>query len=261
MATNRSKMRLWAWLNLVLFLIMVGFNYAGAAGFINGMSQKAVSAMFATLITPAGFAFAIWGVIYLLQLVLMIRLIINHKQSNYAELITEISPLYWLSVAVNIAWTISFSYLNMLVAVVFIVLLLVFLKRICKKLLDNYKLAQFKLASTAFGLYAGWVSVATVVNIAAWTVQVKWNGFGMARATWAMIALVLALILVSLITYKIKNITYLLGVLWAFFAILMAHKSPQLFNDTYGGIQIVLIVGIVYILLLTGGVIYKKLRA
>ncbi len=259
--TNRPKMRLWAWLNMVLFLIVVAVNYAGAAGLINGMSQKAVSAMFATLITPAGFAFAIWGVIYLLQLALLIQLIINHKQSNFAELITQISPLYWLSAIVNIAWTISFSYLNMLVAVVFIVLLLVFLTLICKKLLDNYKLTQFKLAAVAFGLYAGWVSVATVVNIAAWTVQIEWNGFGLARATWAMIALVLALVLVSLITYKIKNITYLLGVLWAYFAILMAHKSPQLFNNAYGGIQIVLIMGMVYILLLTGSVIYKKLRA
>ncbi len=261
MTTNASKMKLWAWLNLALFAIMVAVNYSGAAGLINGMSQKAVSAMFGTLITPAGFAFAIWGVIYALLFVLIVQLIVKHKQSNYALLIKEISPLFWLSICFNIAWTIAFSYLNMALALVFILLLLLSLKRICLNLVDNKRLMMFCVPSIGFGLYAGWVTVASVVNFAALMVQIKWEGFGLEMSVWAMIMLLAALLLVTAITLKIKNITYLLGVLWAFFAIFMAHKSPVVFADKYGNIQNVLLLGMVYLALMTIFTIYRKARA
>ena len=53
-----------SWINLIVFLITLILNYLTAYGFINGMSQKVVSNKYNTLITPAGFAFSIWGIIY-----------------------------------------------------------------------------------------------------------------------------------------------------------------------------------------------------
>ncbi len=258
---NATKMKRWAWFNLLLLAITIAVNYAGAAGFINGMTQKAVSAKFSTLITPAGYAFAIWGVIYLLLAATMLQLIFKHKQNNFAQLTSDISPLFWLSVAFNIAWTISFSYLNMLVALAFIVALLLMLVLICLKLAKYKNRSQFSLASSAFGLYAGWVSVASVVNLAAFTVQINWNGFGLSRPIWAMLALVFALLIVTLVTLKIRNVIYLLAGIWAFIAILMAHQNPEIFNNAYGGIKMTLMAGIGYLVLLTAGIIYKKVRA
>ncbi len=258
--TNAAKFKKWTWLNLLLLIVTIAVNYSGAAGFINGMTQKAVSAKFSTLITPAGYAFAIWGVIYVLLAATMIQLILKHKQSNYEQLISDISPLFWLSVVFNIAWTISFSYLNMLVAFAFIVALLLTLKLICLKLANYKNKSQFSLASSAFGLYAGWVSVASVVNLAAFTVQIQWNGFGFERPIWAMLALVFALLIATLITLKIKNVIYLLAVIWAFVAILMAHQNPEIFNNAYSGIKMTLMIGIAYLVGLTAGVVFKKVR-
>ncbi len=257
---NTARVKKLAWLNALLLIITIAVNYAGAAGIINGMTQKAVSAKFSTLITPAGYAFAIWGVIYVLLAATMIQLILKQRQSDFAQLINDISPLFALSVVFNIAWTISFSYLNMLIALVFIVALLVMLVLICLKLTTYKHAFQFRLAATGFGLYAGWVSLASIVNLAAFTVQINWNGFGIARPTWAMIALVFALLVVTAITLKIRNIVYLLGVIWAFFGILMAHRSPQVFNNAYGGIQMVLMAGIAYLVLLTAGVVFRKIK-
>jgi len=36
------------------------------------------------------------------------------------------------------------------------------------------------LLPAAFGMYTGWLLIATVVNIASWLVSVNWQGFGIA---------------------------------------------------------------------------------
>ncbi len=261
MNNNTTKAKYFSWINLLLLLIMVAVNYSGAAGLINGMSQKAVSGMYSTLITPAGYAFAIWGVIYALLFATIIQLIIQHKKEDVALLINETSVLFWLSVVFNIAWTICFSHLNMLLALMFIVSLLLMLKLIALKMNDNKRLSKFRLASSAIGLYAGWVSVASFVNLAALTVQIRWSGFGLERSTWAMITLIVALLLVTAVTLKIKNVVYLLGVFWAYLAILMAHRSPKVFDNAYFSIQVVLVIGMVYIAALAGSIVYKKFNA
>lgn len=56
-------------LNVGLLLLTFLINFLGASGFINGISQADVSDKYHTLITPAGFTFSIWGIIYTLILV------------------------------------------------------------------------------------------------------------------------------------------------------------------------------------------------
>ena len=49
------------------------------------------------------------------------------------------------------------------------------------------------LALTAnFWIKCGMVICATVVNIAAYLVQIEWDGFGIAEDTWALIIMIVA---------------------------------------------------------------------
>ena len=50
--------------DFLAFGAMIFINFLGASGFFNGMSQAAISDHYPTLITPAGFTFSIWGIIY-----------------------------------------------------------------------------------------------------------------------------------------------------------------------------------------------------
>ena len=54
----------------------------------------------------------------------------------------------------------------------------------------------------AFGMYAGWVMIATVVNIAASLVQINWDGFGLSAMLWANIILIVALFIVLFANMK-----------------------------------------------------------
>ncbi|HOD02080.1 MAG TPA: tryptophan-rich sensory protein, partial [Clostridiales bacterium] len=53
-----------AWISGILFAITLTINTLGALGVINGLTQKQVSDMYPTLITPSPFTFTIWSVIY-----------------------------------------------------------------------------------------------------------------------------------------------------------------------------------------------------
>ena len=97
-------------LALVLYGITLIVNFLGANAFINGMSQKAVSDKYPTLITPAPIAFGIWGLIYISIILSFIILLRYHKTRNSQEATESISKLFYFTCLLNIAWIIVFSY-------------------------------------------------------------------------------------------------------------------------------------------------------
>ena len=60
-----------AWINVLFLAVTLVINTFGALGLINGLSQKEISDMFVTLITPSPATFRIWSVIYSLLIVSM----------------------------------------------------------------------------------------------------------------------------------------------------------------------------------------------
>ena len=184
--------------NLIALLLVFLFNFLTGTGQINGVSQQDISAMFETKITPAGFAFSIWGVIYTLVAISIIVMLLRYKEKEYHDTITSISYWFLLSSVANIVWTITFSYLQIVISTVLIFVLLLSLTMILKELskLDPPMKAIFPLA---FGMYAGWVLIATVLNVAVALVQVKWNGFGLSEDIWAYIIMSVSIAIVFLV--------------------------------------------------------------
>ena len=48
-----------AWINLIFLVVTLAINLLGAIGLINGFTQKQVSDMYVTLITPSPTTFSI----------------------------------------------------------------------------------------------------------------------------------------------------------------------------------------------------------
>lgn len=213
-----------AFSNLIMLILVFVFNFLTGTGKINGLSQADISAMFPTKITPAGFAFSIWGLIYTLVLITVLWMLYKHKDEEMSQVIQGVGWWFNISALANILWTITFSYLKLPLSTLLIALLLVSLILI----LLNLSKLNLKLKSIfplAFGLYAGWVMIATVVNIAASLVQVGWGGFGLSETMWANIILIVALAIVFFVTYRTTNVIIPLPVVWAYFAIFKAEDS------------------------------------
>ena len=122
----------------------------------------------ATLIAPAGPAFSIWSVIYLG----LVAYTVWQALPGQAGRPVHRRVGYWIaaSLALNAAWIGSVQADLLGLSVVVIVALLVVLVLIMR-VLASARAASWQEAAVVdgtFGLYLGWVSVATVANVAAW---------------------------------------------------------------------------------------------
>lgn len=246
-----------SWINLILLTITLIINAMGASGFINGLSQKEVSDMYQTLITPAPFTFSIWSLIYSLLIVSIVIMIINNNNNYYKDAVDKISFLFWLSCALNIIWIISFSYNLIGLSTIFILAFLVVMVIIIKQIAKFQKDKRWLLATT-FGMYSGWLFIASVVNIAAWLVKIGWGGFGIAEDIWASIILLIAIGLILMVLINIKNAIFPIPVAWAYFGIYKYLVSPEGFQAKYTLLQNIAIIGIVILIGLSVIQFYKN---
>ncbi len=239
-------------LSLVLYVVLVAINYMSAMGLINGISQGGVSAKYPTMITPAGFAFAIWGIIYLFMILALLSPIFKKTDLN-VESIKTIAPLFYLSIAINIAWTLAFSYEIIWLSAILIILLLLNVFKMVLKIKDirGEKKGFFDIG---FGLYAGWLTIASLVNFMAFLVSINFGFFGNEKMVY-LIALVVFLIVVLLLQKVHQNPFYNLSIAWAFFGIIKKLELSSFADPMF----LILVVGIIA-LLVESGLAFRKMK-
>lgn len=147
-----------------------------------------------TLLAPGTGAFSIWSFIYTALLVYAAW----QLSAKAGESLTQRTLRPWAaaSAVLNALWigTVQLGWLGL--SVVVILLLLAVLVRIFLLLIPVAESAAERwIAAVAFGPYLGWVSVATVANIAAWL-----SSLGLGEgAEWTIPLAMLLLVLAALI--------------------------------------------------------------
>lgn len=231
-----------AWINLVFLVLTLVVNTLGAVGIINGLSQKQISDMYVTLITPGPATFSIWSVIYSLLILSMIVMIVKKNDPYYQKAIDQISTLFRVSCLLNIAWIIAFSYVLVEISSLFILGFVITLALLGMKLLDIREGRRW-LLPLSFGLYSGWLFIATVVNFAAALVKLGWNGFDLSPEVWGIIMLSVAILLLIGVLLKLRNAVFPLPVAWAYLGIYQFLKSDAGFKGAYSVLPIVALAG------------------
>lgn len=246
-----------AWINGLFLIVTLAINTLGAIGIINGLSQKQISDMYVTLITPSPATFSIWSVIYSLLLISVIVMIVRKNDTYYDNAIDQITGLFRISCVLNVTWIVSFSYLLVELSLIFILGFVITLALICQKLLKIQDRKRWLLPLT-FGLYTGWLVIATVVNTAAALVKLKWNGFGLANDAWGIIILVIAVFLVIFVLSKNRNAAFPLPVAWAYFGIYQFLKAPEGFKGEFGLLQTVALAGMAVLIVVAAIQLYRN---
>ena len=245
-----------AWTNGVVLLVVLAINYISTTGIINGTNQKEMSDKYMTPITPAPFAFSIWGVIYTLLFVSIILMILNRNDHGYKRTIDKLSPLFWVSSALNIGWILTFLYDQILMSTIFIAAftgVLIQINRILLEVNDDRK----NVLALSFGLYNGWLLIATILNVAAYLVKIDWNRFGLSEEIWGIILLLTASVLAILMMLYLKNAAFTIPAAWGSFGIYKSLISPEGFNNMYSTLEIVAI-GCLILLVVSFVVQFKK---
>lgn len=223
-----NKQFLFQVVNLVAFVVMVVVNgLAGSTTLLGGVTSADVSDMYPTLVTPAGFTFAIWGVIYTLLLLFTVYQLLPKNRDK--PFLSQVGVLFGLSSACNICWLFLWHYDYIIYSLVLMLALLASLILIYLRLgigKTAVSLKEMAFVQLPFSVYMGWISIATIANVSVALTSVGWDGMGIEPATWAVAIICVALLLSLAVLVTRKDIAYTLVVVWALLGI-MSSQSKQ----------------------------------
>lgn len=207
--------------SIALFIIMVVVNsLAGSTTLIGGQNTAAVSDNNQTLITPAGYTFAIWGIIYVLLGVFVVyQALPRERNSDYQR---KIGWFFVLSSILNIAWIFVWQTENLVLSVLLIFALLFSLIAIYLRLnigRAKVKTSQRLAVHVPFSVYLGWITIASIANVAVALTSYNWDGFGVSYEVWAVIVVAVALVITLLMLVIRKDVAFALVTIWALIGI------------------------------------------
>lgn len=211
------------------YLFMVIINALANILPINNIDTGAVSDSYPNLFAPAGITFSIWGIIYLLLFAYVLyQFGIWQKDKGLSKkfLFEKIAIYFSISSILNIFWIFSWHYDYIGFSVLLIIGILISLikiENIIKK--EKFSLKDKFFIFWPFSLYLGWISVATIANIAVFLVSISWNGLGLSESFWTVVVLLVGAFIGLMKVVKDKNIPYGLVFIWAYIGILIKHVS------------------------------------
>jgi hypothetical protein len=216
------------WLNIIAFVAVVIINgLAGSTTLIGGQDTAQVSDNNFTLITPAGYTFAIWGVIYTL---LGLFVIYQALPSDKGKTTEKVGWFFILSSIANICWLFLWQFEFLAVSVVLMFLLFASLLKAYLNLgISKSSISWRKriAVQAPFSVYFGWITIASIANVAAALVSLDWNGFGLTAETWGILVIIIALLITTLVVITRRDVAYGLVIVWALIGISSSQSGNQ----------------------------------
>ena len=233
-----TKIRGLAILNVISFIIHLVVVYLIQFKFINEKDVGEISDKYTSLFTPAGFTFAIWGIIYTWLSIFCIYHVVmafkRNKENGGNRDTHRIGYLFIINNIATAAWLIAWTREQLALSVLLIFIQLISLAIIHQRLHihSRYRNPGAKTGTELpLSVYFGWISLATIANVSAWLTAENWDGFGVAPTTWAIILVVISgLIGIAMILLR-RNITYGLVFIWGLYGII--SRLDNLDNGQY----------------------------
>lgn len=215
--------------NLLSVLLVIAVNYVSQSLRLNNTTIGEMSEKYDTLFTPADYAFAIWGLIFLGLLAYAIfqvkRAFFSEKESPFI-----VQTGYWFVLAnvLNAAWVFAFIYDHTGVSVLIMLsILFSLIKIILNTNMERWD-APIEILALVWWpicLYSGWIAVATIANISAYLTKIGWDGFGLSDELWTIVMIAIATLLNIVMVWK-RNMREFAAVgIWALIAIFVRHQN------------------------------------
>jgi len=213
-------------LNAASFLGVMAVNYTAGKN-IGDISDK-----YPTELTPAGYAFAIWAMIYLgLFAFVFYQIFLTTDMS--CRIVKEIGYLFVISNFLNAGWIFLFTT-NTPTSIGFSCLFILSLlacnfyiqsKSNSWKEKNQHTLADIIITDVTFSFYNGWVTVASIVNITIFLKSIGVDAEKQTACVWAAVMVVVAALINLMIIVRQKDPVIPLVYIWAVLAIRHSHIS------------------------------------
>ncbi len=217
-------------LNSVSLVAVLVINYLSNTTLVSQQSVGEMSNRFQTVITPAGYAFAIWGLIYL-SLIFFAgyqwHLWIRKKNTDVIDCIG-----YYFVIAnlANALWVIAWVNGLIGVSLLLILILLGSLATIVKRLNMEKWNAPFPVIFFIWwpiAIYFGWIILATVLNIKVFAVSRGYDDLLLSATVWGVLLITVSTaIYLSLVYARNLRESAIVGV-WGLLAIVLRQAEAN----------------------------------
>jgi hypothetical protein len=228
--TSTSPKSVWPIATLAAIVFAIIWNFATNIFPPTGVSIGELSnTVFADVrIIPANYAFAIWGLIYTGLVAFGIYQLDSRRNDNV--FLQRTRPWLVLVSVLQCAWILLFLYQQMFLSTLVMFGILWGLIKCYLSLHTPSKNARplsTNWVPAVFSVYLGWISVATIVNVAATFFLWGWNGAPLSSDIWTALLIAVSVGL-ALVLYAIYTDRVFGGVIiWSIIGIIFANlDSP-----------------------------------
>lgn len=200
---------------------------------LNGLSTGEISDRFQVYFVPAGYVFAIWGLIYVGLIAFAAYQALPSQREN--PRLRSIGYLFALSCVANIAWLFLWHYEIFPLTLVAMLSLLLLLIAIYLRLdIGRAKVttADKWFVNIPFSVYLGWITVATIANVTSLLDYLNWSGWGISAEAWTVIMLAAGVVIASAVSLTRGDVAYMLVIVWAFAGIAVKHGGTPVVATT-----------------------------
>jgi len=214
---DREKNRYFYWMNVFSLAVVISMNALANILPFNNLTTGEISDKVNVLFTPAGYVFSIWGVIYLLLVVWVVRAFFV-RQKKDQEAYSNIRYAFLVNAMLNSVWLLLFHYEFFSLTLVVMIALLINLIMIYRRIQSIEGISIWM--RLPFSVYIGWISVATIVNVGIFFNRLGYeDGWLLSAELWTVSLLVVAVFLGAWFTVYNKDVIYPLVFIWAFIGI------------------------------------------
>ena len=209
------------YLPLLATLAVIVVNAAANILPINGVGTGELSARYPTGFTPAGWVFSIWGLIYTGLIVFSIYAL-RTDPIRFAR-VSRIVPAYLASCAGNVAWIFMWHYERLFWSFMCMLAIVGSLVAIYVRLSAEQPISRAErvCVDLPFSLYLGWITTATLANLAAWFFDLNVYPFNLAMDEWAILTVVTATAIYTAVGVRTGDALYTAVFAWASLGIVL----------------------------------------
>lgn len=204
------KTKLLVLFNTLTLSCTIFINYLSNTGFFGGKTIGEISKKYETLFVPAGYAFSIWGIIFLMLLAFVgfqwyvlykekdkNNVLYNYDNSENIFVKTIHQTSFWFIITniCNASWVVV--WLNEYVALSVVVMFVLLFSLI--KLTLNLRLKTWDapvqirvFVWLPIAIYLGWIMVASIANVSSFLVSIGWQGEPFSAFFWTILMIVIA---------------------------------------------------------------------
>jgi len=205
-------------MHFLTLIFTIGVNYLVNVIQQDKPSISEISLKYDNLLTPAGYAFGVWGLIYIELILFTCYQLWNLFRHNTDHNITH-KIGWWFIIAnlANAAWVLFFT--NDQIGLSLIAMLIIFFSLL--KIILHTNMERWDAPVSIiffiwwpFSLYFGWINVALLANLSAYLVSLGWNGSPLNPAVWAILILTIATVIFITMIWKRNMREYASAAAW-----------------------------------------------